>query len=70
LTVDADVLEKLKFSRETIQVRLIIRMDDGSRKSLIIAWRHRYDDTEDPRRGESGFIRKLQRKWWRFSPFG
>ena len=69
LTVDADVLEKLKFPRETIQVRLMIRMDDGSRKSFM-AWRCRYDDTRGPTKGESDFIRKLQRKRWRFSPFG
>ena len=50
LTVDADVLEKLKFPRETIQVRLIIRMDDGSRKSFM-AWRCRYDDTRGPTKG-------------------
>jgi glutamate dehydrogenase (NADP+) len=46
LSVDADVLEKLKFPRETIQVRLMIRMDDGSRKSFV-AWRCRYDDTRE-----------------------
>ena len=50
LTVDADVLEKLKFPRETIQVRLMIRMDDGSRKSFM-AWRCRYDDTRGPTKG-------------------
>lgn len=50
LTIDADVLEKLKFPRETIQVRLMIRMDDGSRKSFM-AWRCRYDDTRGPTKG-------------------
>ena len=50
LTVDADVLEKLRLPRETIQVRLMIRMDDGSRKSFT-AWRCRYDDTRGPTKG-------------------
>ena len=30
LDLDADVLEKLKYPRETTKVRLMIRMDDGS----------------------------------------
>ena len=38
LTVDPDVIEKLKYARETTQARLMIRMDDGSRKSFL-AWR-------------------------------
>jgi glutamate dehydrogenase (NADP+) len=44
LSIDHDVIEKLKYARETTKVRLMIRMDDGSRKSFI-AWRCRYDDT-------------------------
>lgn len=44
LELDADVLEKLQYPRETTKVRLMIRMDDGSRKSFM-AWRCRYDDT-------------------------
>lgn len=43
LEIDPDVIEKLKFARETTKVRLMIRMDDGSRKSFL-AWRCRYDD--------------------------
>jgi glutamate dehydrogenase (NADP+) len=31
LNIDADVIEKLKYPRETTKVRLMIRMDDGSR---------------------------------------
>lgn len=48
--VDADVLEKLKYPRETTKTRLMIRMDDGSRKSFL-AWRCRYDDTRGPTKG-------------------
>lgn len=50
IDIDADVIEKLKFARETMKVRLMIRMDDGSRKSFI-AWRCRYDDTRGPTKG-------------------
>jgi glutamate dehydrogenase (NADP+) len=50
LDVDADVLEKLQYPRETTKVRLMIRMDDGSRKSYM-AWRCRYDDTRGPTKG-------------------
>ncbi|GEO13687.1 Glu/Leu/Phe/Val family dehydrogenase [Microvirga aerophila] len=50
LALDADVLEKLKYPRETTKVRLMIRMDDGSRKSFM-AWRCRYDDTRGPTKG-------------------
>jgi glutamate dehydrogenase (NADP+) len=50
LTIDPDVIEKLKYARETTKVRLMIRMDDGSRKSFL-AWRCRYDDTRGPTKG-------------------
>ena len=50
LDVDPDVIEKLKYARETAKVRLMIRMDDGSRKSFL-AWRCRYDDTRGPTKG-------------------
>ena len=50
LNVDADVIEKLKFARETTKARLMIRMDDGSRKSFL-SWRCRYDDTRGPTKG-------------------
>ena len=50
ISIDPDVIEKLKFARETAKARLMIRMDDGSRKSFI-AWRCRYDDTRGPTKG-------------------
>ncbi len=50
LNLDGDVLEKLRYPRETTKVRLMIRMDDGSRKSFM-AWRCRYDDTRGPTKG-------------------
>ncbi len=50
INIDADVIEKLKYARETMKVRLMIRMDDGSRKSFL-AWRCRYDDTRGPTKG-------------------
>jgi glutamate dehydrogenase (NADP+) len=50
LQIDPDVLEKLQYPRETIKTRLLIRMDDGSRKSFM-AWRCRYDDTRGPTKG-------------------
>lgn len=50
LDLDDDVLEKLKYPRETMKARLLIRMDDGSRKSFM-AWRCRYDDTRGPTKG-------------------
>src|SRR3546814_245439 len=50
ISIDPDVIEKLKYARETTQVRLMIRMDDGSRKSFL-AWRCRYDDTRGPTKG-------------------
>ncbi len=50
LKIDSDVLEKLKYPRETMKARLLIRMDDGSRKSFL-AWRCRYDDTRGPTKG-------------------
>lgn len=50
LQIDQDVIEKLKYPRETTKTRLLIRMDDGSRKSFL-AWRCRYDDTRGPTKG-------------------
>lgn len=50
LRIDPDVIEKLKYPRETTKARLMIRMDDGSRKSFL-AWRCRYDDTRGPTKG-------------------
>jgi len=50
VAIDPDVIERLKFARETTKARLMIRMDDGSRKSFL-AWRCRYDDTRGPTKG-------------------
>ena len=50
LAIDGEVLEKLKFPKEVLSVRLMIRMDDGSRRSFM-AWRCRYDDTRGPTKG-------------------
>ncbi|MBW7850235.1 MAG: Glu/Leu/Phe/Val dehydrogenase [Rhodospirillales bacterium] len=50
LDVDPEVIEKLRFPKEMLSVRLMIRMDDGSRRSFV-AWRCRYDDTRGPTKG-------------------
>ena len=50
ISIDPDVIERLKYAREMTKARLMIRMDDGSRKSFI-AWRCRYDDTRGPTKG-------------------
>ncbi len=50
LKLDQDVLEQLKYPRETVKARLMVRMDDGSRRSFM-AWRCRYDDTRGPTKG-------------------
>ena len=50
IDVDSEVLEKLKYPKETLSVRLSVRMDDGSRRSFP-AWRCRYDDTRGPTKG-------------------
>lgn len=50
VTVDEEVLEKLKYAKETLSARLSIRMDNGSCRSFP-AWRCRYDDTRGPTKG-------------------
>ncbi|MBR0674264.1 Glu/Leu/Phe/Val family dehydrogenase [Neoroseomonas soli] len=50
IQIDPDVIERLKYAREMTKVALMIRMDDGSRKSFL-AWRCRYDDTRGPTKG-------------------
>lgn len=47
---DPEVLEKLRNPKEMLSVRLMVRMDDGSRRSFL-AWRCRYDDTRGPTKG-------------------
>ncbi|MDX9874073.1 MAG: Glu/Leu/Phe/Val dehydrogenase, partial [Spongiibacteraceae bacterium] len=50
LTLQPEVLEKLRYPKEILTARLMIRMDDGSRRSFV-AWRCRYDDTRGPTKG-------------------
>ena len=50
IKVDPDVMEKLKYPKETLSASLLVRMDDGSRRSFK-AWRCRYDDTRGPTKG-------------------
>ena len=45
-----DVMEKLKYPKETLSATLMVRMDDGSRRAFK-AWRCRYDDTRGPTKG-------------------
>lgn len=48
--IHPEVLEKLRFPKEVLSARLLVRMDDGSRRSFL-AWRCRYDDTRGPTKG-------------------
>lgn len=48
--IHPEVLEKLRYPKEVLSARLMIRMDDGSRRSFL-AWRCRYDDTRGPTKG-------------------
>jgi glutamate dehydrogenase (NADP+) len=50
IDVHQEVLEKLRYPKELLTTRLMIRMDDGSRRSFR-AWRCRYDDTRGPTKG-------------------
>lgn len=50
LDLHDDVLEKLKYPKETLAASLPVRMDDGSVRSFK-AWRCRYDDTRGPTKG-------------------
>ena len=50
LDVHPDIIEKLKYPKETLAVSLLVRMDDGSRRAFK-AWRCRYDDTRGPTKG-------------------
>jgi glutamate dehydrogenase (NADP+) len=50
LNVHADVIETLKYPKETLAANLVVRMDDGSLRSFK-AWRCRYDDTRGPTKG-------------------
>lgn len=50
MKIDPDVMEKFKYPKETLAASLLVRMDDGSRRSFK-AWRCRYDDTRGPTKG-------------------
>ncbi len=50
LDVHPDIIEQLKYPKETLAVSLRVRMDDGSTRSFK-AWRCRYDDTRGPTKG-------------------
>jgi glutamate dehydrogenase (NADP+) len=50
LDIHREVIEKLRYPKETLAVSLQVRMDDGSSKSFK-AWRCRYDDTRGPTKG-------------------
>jgi glutamate dehydrogenase (NADP+) len=50
LDIHPEVIEKLKYPKETLAASLLVRMDDGSRKAFK-AWRCRYDDTRGPTKG-------------------
>ena len=50
LEVDREVLEKLRYPKETLAATLAVRMDDGARR-VFKAWRCRYDDTRGPTKG-------------------
>ena len=50
LDIHTEVIEKLRYPKETLAVSLQVRMDDGSRWSFK-AWRCRYDDTRGPTKG-------------------
>ena len=50
LKLHRDVIESLKYPKETLAATLMVRMDDGSRRAFK-AWRCRYDDTRGPTKG-------------------
>ena len=50
LDIHKEVVEKLKYPKETLACCLHVRMDDGSMKPFK-AWRCRYDDTRGPTKG-------------------
>ena len=50
LDIEREVIEQLRYPKETLAATLLVRMDDGSRKAFK-AWRCRYDDTRGPTKG-------------------
>lgn len=57
--VDSDTLHILQYPKETLSASLLIRMDDGSRRSFK-AWRCRYDDTRGPTKGGIRFYPQVR----------
>ena len=50
LDIEREVIEQLRYPKETLAATLLVRMDDGSRRAFK-AWRCRYDDTRGPTKG-------------------
>lgn len=50
LDIHDDVMEQLRYPKETLAATLSVRMDDGSVQSFK-AWRCRYNDTRGPTKG-------------------
>lgn len=50
LDMEREIIEQLRYPKETLAATLLVRMDDGSRKTFK-AWRCRYDDTRGPTKG-------------------
>ncbi len=50
ITIEHEIIEQLRYPKETLAATLRVRMDDGSRKTFE-AWRCRYDDTRGPTKG-------------------
>lgn len=50
LDIEREVIEQLRYPKETLAATLLVRMDDGSRKAFK-AWRCRYNDTRGPTKG-------------------
>lgn len=48
--IDPEVLERLKYPKEAIEVSIPVRMDDGSLK-IFTGYRVRHDDTRGPTKG-------------------
>lgn len=48
--IHPEVTEKLRYPKEILSCRLLVRMDNGARRSFE-AWRCRYDDTRGPTKG-------------------
>ena len=50
LDIEREIIDQLRYPKETLAATLLVRMDDGSRKTFK-AWRCRYDDTRGPTKG-------------------